>query len=130
MALLLIVIGVFSIIWQMPLVTLGSVERGNGYQATTTNSISGQALERTLKAYPGEFAQLTITGAAAGSINFYDATTSDATARDVSQATTSILIASFPASTAAGTYTFDMTFFRGLLMIQEATAPTSTVTWR
>lgn len=108
----------------------GSVFQGNEYNSTTTDSIGSQALERVLKTGQGALAQVTITGAAAGELYLYNATTSDATARDSSQATSSLLIAHFPDSTAVGTYTFDAVFTRGLLVVQEATAPTTTIMWR
>ncbi len=113
--------------------SLGSVSATNEYQATSTAasavygaSTSGDFLVKTGK---GTFGSFVITGAATGIVNFYDATTTDASAR--ARATSTILIASFPASTVAGTYTFDVEFYDGLLMfVESGTIPTTTVTWR
>jgi hypothetical protein len=116
--------------------TQGSVEVASEYYSTTTDSVALHPEERVLKSMSGgtiggSVGQVTITGAGAGRIELYNATTSVAANRAAQYSTSSILIASFPASAAAGTYTFDATFDVGLLLVTpDAVAPTSTVTWR
>lgn len=106
-----------------------SVADGNNYYSTTTKAAGGVALpsQSAIKPGPGALGSVVITGTAAGVMNFYDATTSDATKRTNPATTT---IATFAASVAAGTYTFDATFNYGLLYETTGTAPTSTITYR
>jgi hypothetical protein len=108
----------------------GSQLQGMDYNATTTGESTAQNVESLLKTGSGSLAQVALMGAATGVMSLYDATTSDASLRDAGQATTSNLIAAFPNSAAANTYMFDATFNRGLLLITDGTAPTSTITWR
>jgi type II secretory pathway pseudopilin PulG len=113
----------------------GSVIQGNEYQATSTaaNALYGARTdtEGLLKTGYGSLAQVTITGANTGILNFYNATTSNVNLRTGNTASSSILIASFPASAAAGTYTFDATVTTGLLYVLEGgNMPTTTIMWR
>ena len=110
--------------------TFGSVTQGNEYYSTTTKSApDGTELTNltVLKTGPGSLAQVTITGLGTGIFDFYDGTTTN-----IPQSTeaATMTIASFPASTAAGTYTFDAVFNYGLIYRELGTAPTSTITWR
>ena len=106
---------------------LGSVTQANEYNATSTNSHDGVALPTltVIKAGGGALGSVVITGAAAGVINIYDAT-STMTNTDWATAT----LATIPASTAAGTYTYDIVFHKGLMYELVGVAPTSTITWR
>ena len=108
---------------------LGSVSRSSEYHATTTSSVRFQP-ETLLLTGNGTLGSVVITGAAAGVMNLYDATTSNIDLRTNNLATTSIYVASFPASAAAGTYTFDRILIRGLYVSIIGTMPTSTITWR
>lgn len=114
---------------------VGSVVQGNEYQATSTaaNALYGARTdaEGLLKTGYGSLAQVTITGANTGILNFYNATTSNVNLRTGNKATSTLLIASFPASAAAGTYTFDATVSTGLLYVLEGgLMPTTTIMWR
>lgn len=104
--------------------TLGSVSVSNEYYATSTKGVTGTALtDRMLKTNTsGALGSVVITGAAAGKIDLYDATSTTDSGK--------ALLVTIPASTAAGTYTFDASFYRGLLLDVDATVPTSTITWR
>lgn len=105
--------------------TATSTATSNIYGATIN---SGITLIRTGQ---GSIGSVVITGAAAGVLNFYDATTSDVTKRASQFASSSILIASLPASLAAGTYVFDSQYNYGLLVVlSSGTMPTSTITYR
>lgn len=115
----------------------GSVAVSSEYTATSTaaNTSEGATVttSRILKSGPGALGQVTITGANTGSMHFYNATTSatsGASGRAPGIATSTILLASIPASAAAGTYTFDAQYNYGLYVVITGLAPTSTVTFR
>lgn len=114
---------------QAPSANVGSVSISNEYHATTT-STGRFNVPYTLQTISGTLGSVIITGAATGVINIYDATTTNASLRSADQATSSILIATFPASAAANTYTFDQIFTRGLIYDVVGTMPTTTVTYR
>lgn len=83
--------------------TLGSVQVGSGYQATTT-AVGATAGLYVISAVPGTLGSIVIVSTTPVSgFTVYDAD---------STATTTVV--AFPASTAAGTYTFDTNIFRGL----------------
>lgn len=106
-----------------PAQTFGSIVEGQTYNATTTSAggtyatVSGDKL---LKTGVGSLGSVVITGANTGILNFYNGTT-----------TTGYLIASIPASAAAGTYVFDATFTTGLFVdLVSGSMPTTTITYR
>lgn len=107
--------------------TVTSVIQGSEYHATTTRTYNGIAMTNlsVLQTGAGALGSVVITGAAAGVINIYDATS---TQTNASWATTTL--ATIPASAAAGTYTFDVIFQKGLLIEIIGTTPTSTITSR
>lgn len=107
---------------------LGSVPETQEYMSTTTYALSTAV--RTLRVGTGALAQVTITGANTGLITIYNATTSNASLRAADKATSTIVIADFPVSTAAGTYTFDARYTDGLLVVTSGAPATSTITWR
>ena len=115
----------------MPDPVVGSVQTGNEYNATTTGSIQTPAV-RVLQTGPGSLGSVVITGANTGTIQLYNATTSDVTKRTGQKATSTITLADFPASAAAGTYTFDAVYTDGLLLVtsNSPVTPTSTITSR
>lgn len=73
---------------------------------------------------------VTTTGTAGGTMNFYDATTTNSTLRKSSMGTSSIIIASLPTNLAAGTYVFDVAFANGLLVDFTGTPGTTTITFK
>lgn len=113
---------------------LGSTITGQDYIATTTaptnlygSTISGDTL---IKAGQGSLGSLIVTGANTGIINMYDATTTDITKRG-GVATSTIHLASIPASMATGVYVFDVQFTRGLYLDYDSgNMPTTTITYR
>lgn len=122
---------------------IGSIIQGQENFATSSapnrvygaSIVSGVSLIRgtTTAAinFGGSLSQVVITGANTGVMNFYDATTTNINSRASSMPTSSILLASIPASAAAGTYTFDATYTIGLLVdIHSGSAPTSTILYR
>lgn len=107
----------------------GSTSRGSEYQGTTTTT--GSFLpEQLVQSTGGTLGSVTITGAATGVINIYDATTSNVSLRTNQTASTTILLATFPASAPAETYTLDRVFFNGLYVSVIGTMPTTTITYR
>lgn len=107
-------------------VSQGSVSQGSEYNATSTyraNGVPQFPNTQVIKTFAGTLGSVVITGAVAGTIRLYDATSTT----DVSSTTLAI----FPSSTAAGTYTFDVGFSRGLIVgTTVGLAPTTTITWR
>lgn len=114
-------------LFKNPQPVYGSVSQGSSYHSTTTRAFNGTALTNLslLQLGPGDLGSVVITGAGTGVINIYDATT---TGPHSDSATTTI--ASFPASTAAGTYTFDAQYYKGLIIEIIGSAATSTITYR
>ncbi len=110
--------------------TRGSVGQGGECHATTTSTGRFVATTSLLQTGNGTLCSVIVTGAASGVIHFYDATTTAVNLRSADQATSSILIANLPASIVAGTYVFDFTFNRGLLVDIIGTMPTTTITYR
>jgi hypothetical protein len=125
---LIMVVVIGGIMYIKPQSNLGSVGEGGTYKPYYTPS--GGANYKVLKTSPGTLGSVVITGAGAGSITLYDATTTDVTKRAL--ATTSLtVVAQLPASTAAGTYTFDANFYKGLAAVWSSTLTgTSTITYR
>src|SRR3990167_464919 len=117
-AFLLVAVTLAMFVLQSPRDASASIRSGDEYTATSTASntmygasITGDAL---IKTGYGSLGSVVITGAATGIWNIYNATTSNILARTGNVATSSILLASFPASLAAGTYVFDVTYTTGL----------------
>ena len=116
-------------------VSFGSTpSEASDYRATSTaaNGVYGAfTTGRIIKSSSGSFGSVVITGANTGVLNFYNATTSDVNLRTQNKASSTILLASIPASTAAGTYVFDAGFTDGLLLVLESgLMGTTTVTYR
>jgi len=129
----LVMLLAFMLIWgaaNHPYTAEGSSVVGNDYYATTTGATSGNPAIRTLKTGDGALGSVVITGANSGTITVYNATTSNVTLRASGKASSTIIIADFPANAATGTYTFDAQITDGLLVVTSGNAPTSTVTYR
>lgn len=109
---------------------LSSVQQASEYHATSTGGNLIPAPKQLLVSGAGVLGSVVITGANTGSLNFYNATTTNVNFRTGQKPTSSIWIASIPASTAAGTYTFDAMVYDGLIAEEVGTVPTSTITWR
>ena len=133
-AALLLAVTFAMLVLQRPESAFGSIRIGDEYQATSTaaNNLYGATVtsSRVIKTGTGSIGSYVITGANTGVINFYDATTTDVNKRTGNPATSTILIASFPASAAAGTYTLDVEYKTALYidLISGAMA-TGTVTY-
>ena len=110
--------------------SLGSVQLGQDYLSTSTGGNLIPAPLTLLVNGVGALGSVVITGADTGILNFYDATTTDINLRASSKSTSSIWVASIPASTAAGTYIFDTLVTDGLYLERIGESPTSTITFR
>ena len=112
---------------------VGATIQGNDYEHVSyagSTAFGATVAGGAVKVGSGAIGSVVITGANSGVLVFYDATTTNANLRAATQSTSSIYIASMPASVAAGTYIFDVTFGRGLIIDVIGSAPTSTVTYR
>lgn len=116
---------------------LGSVEVGSQYLATTTPQVGDLA---NLCQRPTGFAQrstgvlgnVNILNANTSAFTIYDATTSSVLLRTGQLATSTIILAEFPASPTEGTYAFDVETKYGILVdyAAAATVSTSTISYR
>ena len=111
-----------------PMQGQASVAVSNEYYATTTYA-ADPFPEKILLNGNGTLGSVVITGANTGRTFIYNATTSNVTQRAPGDATSTILIAEFPASAAVGTYTFDVAV-KGLLLVSTGAEATSTITYR
>lgn len=130
-----IILAALLLVWNSQKVQ-GSVDTDSGgYYATSTRNSTSNAMASStvLKTGQGILGSFVITGAGAAPVTFYDATTSNATLRTKTATSSLKVIANFPASTAAGTYTIDGMFYDGLLYDVTGASnsvPTSTITWK
>lgn len=107
---------------------VGSVDyEFSGYQATTTdaNWVGGTSA-KVLKTGGGVMGSVVVTLGSGAGLELYDATTTN----HVNTATTTIAV--FNSTTPAGTYTFDVTFTKGLLVVTPTTVgvASTTITWK
>jgi len=121
LAILLVVIGMLSIIWQKPWQVGASVAVGNQYQATTTPQVADRsnlcpARLGMASSTTGVLGAVNITTTGAGELVIYDATTTNSALRTGAAATSSLILASFQASPTVGSYHFDIEFKNGLLI--------------
>ena len=134
-AFLLIAVTLAMLVLQAPRNAGASIRVGDEMFATSTaaSAVYGATItgDTLIKTGTGALGSVIITGANTGIINFYNATTSNVSARTGNTATSTILLASFPASAAAGTYTFDVVYTTGLLVeLESGLMATSTITYR
>ena len=109
---------------QEPLFTLGGDSGPSNHTFTPTAGDAGQVL----KTRNGILNRVTLTGAGAGSLALYNATTTNVNLRAL--ATSSLpVIAQFPNATVAGTYEFNTGFTDGLVAEFTGAIGTSTIMW-
>lgn len=134
----LVVIFLFTGNKPSPTGVIGSVIQGSEYMATTTpyianlTDIASTTSQNNAATNPGTLGSVVIEATNASDLLFIDATTTDVNKRASSQSTSSVIVAWLPANAATGTYTFDVNYVRGLIMVYGVTAsrPTSTITFR
>jgi hypothetical protein len=109
--------------------TLGSINDGQSYNSIVT--ATGETANKDLiKLGSGTLGSVVITGAAAGTFEIYDATTTNASLRTITATSSLRKLASFPANAAAGTYVFDVNFNQGMIVAFTSTQGTTTITYR
>ncbi len=110
-------------------VRLGSIALGEAYNATTTQTswAGNSGGFQLIKPGYGMLGSVVITSASSlGTINIYDGTT---TVNGGLYGTTTL--ASINTGTLSGTYTFDASFSKGLIVVSTAgIATTTTITWK
>ena len=104
---------------------LGGVTAPYEYAYTPPTGTAAQLLKTSF----GILGSVVITGAGAGSLDLYNATTTNANLRAIAATSSLPVIASFPASTAVGNYDFDVAFNDGLLAVFSGAIGTSTLTF-
>ena len=107
---------------------VGSVQQGGEYHSTYTPTAGTAA--QLIKSTPGTLGSIVVTGAGAGYLNIYNATTTNANLRAITATTSLPVLAEAPAGLAAGTYTFDIIAADGMLAVFTGAIGTSTITWR
>lgn len=127
LAVILILLGAIVVILQRPGTAQGSIQEGQSYKAATTTYAFTQSVVKTGQ---GTLGSIVITGDNTGTLALYNATTSDVNKRTGNRATSSILLVDLPASAPEGTYTLDVEFTDGLLMVGSGFVATSSVTYR
>ena len=126
LTLLVVVVGVFTLLQTRPWEVYGSVDTdAGGYNATTTNAAMGSGV-RVLRNTPGMLGSVVVTLTSNAPLRIYDATTTGAYVYNASST-----IADFK-TTPAGTYTFDVTAKRGIVIETTSTVgvASTTVTWK
>lgn len=108
-------------------VTLGGFGE-SGAISTSTKSANGVVVSSytMLKTTPGILQSVVVAGATAGQvINLYNATS---TLTNVQTGTSTVV--TIPSTALGGTYTYNISFSRGLLMEIVGATGTSTITWK
>lgn len=108
---------------------LGSIQDSQAYTSVTT-ATGLTANKDLLKLGQGTLGSVIITGAAAGTFEIYDATTTNASLRTITATTSLTKLASFPTNASVGTYVFDTAFTQGLIVAFTSTQGTTTITFR
>lgn len=129
-AVLLAIVGIFSIIWQKPWQAGASVQVSNGYLSTTTPNTGLVANGGLLCTGPSVLGSVIVMGVGTNVI-LVDGTTTDVTKRTGNLATTTIVKAWLPNNATTSTYTYDLTVDTGLTVGTAGTgAATTTITYR
>ena len=103
---------------------------GEPYNATTTPQ-GAVFVDSLIRTGQGTFGGLLVTLAGTNVYNIFDATTTNVNLRTGNKATSTIFMATIPASLAAGTYKFDTVFTDGLYLdFVSGTTGSSTILWR
>lgn len=104
---------------------------GNEYQATGTAPFGQAIVDRLVDEGRGTLGSVVVTKAGDAAFDLIDATSTRALS-DLGQfATNTQILASIPASLAAGTYTFDVNYKYGLLLeVSAGDTGTSTIMYR
>jgi len=110
---------------------VGSIIEGQSYNVTSTVH-TAITENKQIRGGWGSLAQVTVTGAGTSAFSLIDTTSTESLATDGRFSTSTQLLATIPASLAAGTYTYDVTYNKGLFIYFDVvgTHPTTTITYR
>jgi hypothetical protein len=116
-------------------VTLGNAPIGSELNATTTGIGVGFAsaintYTATTSPQHGTLGSVIFTAPTLGIVEFYDATTTNVNLRTGNIASSSLLIAHFPAGTGTSTIEIDYAWRYGLTVVFKGTVSTSTILYR
>jgi len=130
-------IATLVILLQKPWQAIGSVAVGNQYQSTTTPAVADlsnlcpQRNPLAASSTTGVLGTIDITNYGSGSLQIYDATTSVASSRSATDATSTIFLWGMINGMATSSHPdLDLEFKRGLLIDKTGTVGTSTITYR
>lgn len=124
------IVAVFGLSFGRQNQVAASIVTGESYNSTSTPFGAQLATTTLIKKGSIQLGSVIITGVNTGVFYLYDATTSDITQRAASLASSSILVTSFPANAATGTYQYDVTLQYGLLYSGTTNVATSTITYK
>ena len=106
---------------------LGNVSVGNQLQSTTTPQVADQTV---LCTGTGVLGSVHALKNGTGELGIFDATTTNVTKRTGNLATSSIILAWYPAGFGTTTNAFNLEFKRGLLIDYTTGVATSTISYR
>lgn len=106
---------------------ISGVNRGNERHSTTTSEISASRISQ-LSSQAGGLGYVTFTQSNTVGWTIWNATTSNINLRTGNKATSTLILADFPASMAVGTYQFDSIATDGIIVDMKAGMGTSTIT--
>lgn len=107
---------------------VGSVAVGNSYKSMTNIGTTSRAY--LVKSGSGTFGSVIISSIGTGQAIFYDATSTLPSKRTVTATSSLRVIAVVSASQAVGTYTYDSSYYDGLMVEYSGTQGTTTITYR
>ena len=107
---------------------LSSVQTASEYNHTNIIATTSKAF--LFKSEPGTLGSVIINVLGTGNVVFYDATSTIPAQRTITATTSLPIVGVIAASQAAGTYTYDVNFYNGLIAVFDGTIGTSTITWR
>jgi len=106
----------------------GSVGITGEYRYTTNLATTNKAF--LLKYGRGTLGSIVISTLGTGNVVLYDASSTIPNLRTIKATTSLPVIATIGASQAAGTYTYDVSFYNGLIAVFNGAQGTSTITYR
>lgn len=108
--------------------SISGVQIGNEYNAT--HLVATTSFAYLLESGRGTFGSVVINVLGTGNVVFYDATSTNSNLRTVTATTSLPVVGYIAASQAAGVYTYDTRFLKGLMAVFSGAQGTSTVITR
>ena len=130
-AMLLTLMALILVVTKDTRIAAGSVNVANEYFATTTGSGSSyNGVENLIKTGSGTLGSIVFTAPTTAIIEVWNATSSNAALRTGTTASSTILLAHFPAGTGTSTVVLDVTYGTGLLITSKSALSSTTITIR